>query len=71
MADKLKEAARAVRSKVNEVADKARAQVHAAKADTSDNPVEKLSEKAKAAVDRTKAKIHQIDSDAAASRAKK
>lgn len=71
MADKVKDAARAVRSKVNEAADRARAAGHDAKADTSDNPVEKVSEKAKAAVDKGKAKVHQTDSDMAAKRVKK
>jgi hypothetical protein len=71
MADKVKDVARAVRSKVNEVADKARAAGHDLKADTSDNPVEKLSEKAKATVDRGKAAVHEADSKAAAKRAKK
>ncbi|MER3482903.1 MAG: hypothetical protein C4332_06870 [Meiothermus sp.] len=71
MADKMKDAARAVRSKVNELADKARAAGHDIKADTSDNPVEKVSEKAKAAVDKGKAKAHETDSKMAANRAKK
>ncbi|MER3552848.1 MAG: hypothetical protein C4331_00415 [Meiothermus sp.] len=71
MADKMKDAARAVRSKVNELADKARAAGHDIKADTSDNPVEKVSEKVKAAVDKGKAKAHETDSKMAANRAKK
>jgi len=70
MDKKLKEAAKAVRSKLNEVADRARAEGHEIKADTSDNPMEKVVEKGKAAVDRAKAKVHQESSKAAAKKAR-
>ncbi|MFZ5992030.1 MAG: hypothetical protein ACOYW9_09715 [Deinococcota bacterium] len=71
MADKIKEAVKAVRSKVNEVADRARAKGHEVKADTSDNPVEKVVEKGKAAVDRAKAEVHKEASKTAAKKARR
>ena len=63
---KLEEAGKAVRSKVNEVADRARAAGHEAKAETTDNPVEKVVQKGKAAVDKAKAEHHEKSSDKAA-----
>lgn len=71
MADKLKEAAKAVRSKVNEGADRVRAAGHDVKADTTDNPVERVVEKAKAGVDRAKAGRHESSSDNAARKARR
>lgn len=71
MEKKVKEAGKAVRSKVNEVADRARAEAHDVKADTSDNPVEKTVEKGKAAVDRAKAEVHKESSKAAAKKARR
>ena len=71
MADKIKEAVKAVRSKVNEVADRARAEGHEVKADTSDNPVEKAVEKGKAVVDRAKAEVHKEASKTAAKKARR
>lgn len=68
---KLEEAGKAVRSKVNEVADRARAAGHDAKAETTDNPVEKAVEKGKAKVDKAKAEHHQRSSKDAARKAKK
>jgi hypothetical protein len=71
MEKKFKEAGKAVRSKVNEVADRARAEGHEVKAETSDNPVEKAVEKGKAVVDRAKAEVHKESSKAAAKKARR
>lgn len=71
MADKLKEAGKAVRAKVNEAADRARAAGHDAKADTTDNPVERVVEKVKAGVDRAKADMHETSADNAARKVKR
>ena len=68
--DKLADAGKAVRSKVNEGADRARAAGHDAKAETSDNPIEQVSEKVKGAVDRGKAEYHDAAADKAARDAK-
>ena len=63
LGDKLGNAADAVKHKVNEGADRARAQSHDAKSQTADHPVEKLTEKAKATVDRGKAEVHEHRAD--------
>jgi hypothetical protein len=70
VSDDLKDAGRAIRSKVNEVADRARAAGHDAKADTSDNPLERASERVKGGVDRAKAEYHEESADQAAEDAK-
>lgn len=63
LGEKLGSAADAVKSKVNEGADRARAEGHDAKAETSDNPLESLVEKGKGAVDRAKAGHHEDRAD--------
>ncbi|MCL6567699.1 MAG: hypothetical protein K6T35_02160, partial [Meiothermus silvanus] len=52
-------------------ADRARAKGHEVKADTSDNPVEKVVEKGKAAVDRAKAEVHKEASKTAVKKARR
>ncbi|AFZ68562.1 hypothetical protein [Deinococcus peraridilitoris] len=63
LGDKLGNAADAVKHKVNEAADRARAEGHDAKSQTSDNPIESLVEKGKAALDRGKAEAHEHQAD--------
>ncbi len=67
--EKLGDAAGALTSKVNEGADRARAEGHDAKSEATDNPVESLIEKGKAAVDRGKAEYHDAQADRKADKA--
>ena len=57
--ERLGDAVDAVKNKVNEGADRARAEGHDFKAETSDNPVERVTEKGKGLVDRAKAEVHE------------
>lgn len=57
--ERLGEAADAVRSKVNELADRASANVRDAQAETADNPAEAAVRKGQAAYDRTKAEVNE------------
>ncbi|WP_027483365.1 hypothetical protein [Deinococcus pimensis] len=61
--ERLGEAADAVKSKVNEGADRARAEGHDFNAETADNPVDRVVEKGKAVVDRAKAGLHGANAD--------
>ena len=63
LGERLGEAADAVRSKVNETTDRTRAEGHDFKAETSNDPVERVTEKGKALVDRAKAELHEANSD--------
>lgn len=71
LGERLGEAADAVRSKVNEVSDRARAESHDFKAETSNDPVERLTEKGKGLVDRVKAEVHEANADRQADNAKR
>ena len=64
------EAMDAVKSKVNEVADRTRAEGHEAKAETTNNPVERAVEKTKGAVDNAKADGHEAQAHVQSERAK-
>lgn len=57
--ERLGDAVDAVKHKVNEGADRARAEVHDFKAETTDNPVESAVEKGEGMVDRGKAELHE------------
>jgi len=59
LGERLGEAADSVKHKVNEGADRARAEGHDFKAETSDNPVESATEKGKGMIDRGKAELHE------------
>lgn len=61
--ERLGEAADAVRSKVNELGDRASANVRDAQAETADNPVEAAVRKGQAAFDRTKAEVNEERSE--------
>ena len=67
--EKLGDAAGVVKSKINEGADRARAEGHEAKSEATDNPVESVVEKGKAAVDRGKAEVHNAEADRKADKA--
>ncbi|GGK40425.1 hypothetical protein GCM10008955_37750 [Deinococcus malanensis] len=57
--ERLGNAADAAKHKVNEMADRGRAEAHDAKAETADNPVDRTMEKGKGMVDRGKAELHE------------
>lgn len=61
--ERLGEAADAVKSKVNELSDRASANVRDAQAETADNPVEGAVRKGQAAFDRAKAEMHEERSE--------
>ncbi|GGO38262.1 hypothetical protein [Deinococcus humi] len=61
--ERLGEAVDSVKHKVNEGADRARAEGHDFKAETTDNPVEGAVEKGKGMVDRGKAELHESASE--------
>ncbi|GBF08059.1 hypothetical protein DAERI_220002 [Deinococcus aerius] len=63
LGERLGDAADAVKHKVNEGADRARAEGHDFKAETSDNPLERAVEKGKGMVDRGKAELHDAASE--------
>ena len=69
LGERLGDAANAVKSKVNEGADRVRAEVHDFNAETSDNPVDGAVEKGKGVVDRAKADYHEGQADASADEA--
>ena len=69
--EKLGSAVNAAKSKVNEMADRGRAEMHDAKSETTNNPVERLTEKGKAAVDRTKAEYHEGSAEVHARRSRR
>ncbi|MBB6098509.1 Sec-independent protein translocase protein TatA [Deinobacterium chartae] len=71
MGERLGDALGAAKSKVNEVADRTRAETHDAQAELADNPLEGAVEKGKAAVDRGKAGYHEARADHQAKRATK
>lgn len=68
LGEQLGDAAGAVKSKVNEVADRARAEGHDAKSEATNNPLESVVEKGKAAVDRAKAGYHEAEAESKADR---
>ncbi len=59
MGERLGDAVDAVKHKVNEGANRARAEGHDFKAETSDNPIEGAVEEGKGMVDRGKAELHE------------
>lgn len=59
LGERLGDAVDAVKHKVNEGADRARAEGHDVKAQTSDSPLERAAEKGKGMVDRGKADLHE------------
>ncbi|SMB84189.1 hypothetical protein [Deinococcus hopiensis] len=61
--ERLGNAVDAVKHKVNEGADRARAEGHDFKAETTDNPIESAVEKGKGLVDRGKAELHENASE--------
>ncbi|PYE53548.1 hypothetical protein [Deinococcus yavapaiensis] len=61
--ERLGEAADSVKSKVNELGDRASANVRDAQAETADNPVEGAVRKGQAAYDRAKAEVHEERSE--------
>lgn len=63
MGERLGEAVDSAKHKVNEMADRTRAEGHEVKAETSDHPVERVVEKGKASVDRGKAELHEAASE--------
>jgi hypothetical protein len=71
LSDDAKSAAHAVKSKVNEGADRARAAGHDAAAETRDNPIDRVSDKAQAGVDRAKAGVNEAKADLHAEDAKR
>ena len=61
--ERLGEAVDSAKHKVNELADRSRAEGHEFKAETSDHPVERTVEKGKAMVDHGKADLHEVASE--------
>ncbi|GHF43841.1 hypothetical protein HNQ07_001928 [Deinococcus metalli] len=61
--ERLGDAVDAVKHKANEGADRARAEEHDYRAETSDNPLERAVEKGKGLVDRGKAEMHEAASE--------
>ncbi|MFC4637909.1 hypothetical protein [Deinococcus hohokamensis] len=61
--ERLGAAVDAVKEKVNEGADRTRAETHEFNAETASNPVDGLMERGKAAVDHTKADLHGARAD--------